>query len=205
MYNEWLETKKQFRAGLIASSIVVFASLIWPGNKIDTSHEDFIRETVILQSKPFFDQESHGKSGTEHFVKLNFVGNKREYRITGIDYNFLRYEDFIQINSGDTLEIARTSNEIHCLTKNGFDYLNYTKAETNRGLVVYFIAYLFIPNIPLCIIVQFFKKRPYYKFNNKSYAIPFDIIAIIIFITTMIILCLSMPDFQVITNGEFYK
>ena len=142
MYNEWLETKKQFRTGLIASSIIVFASLIWPGNKIDTSQENFISETVILQSKPFFDKESHGKSGTEYFVKLNFVGDKREYRITGIDYNFIRYKDFIQISSGDTLEIARTSNEIHCLSKNGFNYLNYAKAETNRGLVIYFIGFL---------------------------------------------------------------
>jgi hypothetical protein len=198
--NEWLEIKKQFRTGLIASSIIVFALLIWPGNKIDTSQENFITETVILQSKPFFDEEHHGKSGIEYFVKLNFVGDNREFRITGIDYNFLRYEDFIQINSGDTLEIARTSNEIHCLSKNGFNYLNHTKAETNRGLVIYFIGFLFMPIIPLCIIVQFFEKRPYYRFNNKSHAIPLDIITIIILITKMIILCFNMPDFQVITN-----
>lgn len=205
MYNEWLETKKQFRAGLLAASIIVFALLIWPGNKIDTSQEHFIRETVILRSEPVFDEEHHGKSGTEYFVKLNFLGDNLEYRITGIDYNFLRYDDFIQINAGDTLEIARTSNEIHCLSKNGFNYLNYTKAETNRGLVIYFIGYLFIPAIPICIIVQFFKKRPYYRFNNKSYPVPFDIITIIILIATIIILTLNMPHFQMITSGEFYK
>ncbi|MWB93369.1 hypothetical protein GON26_03285 [Flavobacterium sp. GA093] len=205
MYNEWLETKKEFRGGLILSSIMVFALLIWPGNKIDTSQENFIRETVILQSKPFFDEESHGKSGTEHFVKLNFTGDKREYRITGIDYNFLRYDDFIQIDSGDTLEIARTSNKIHSLSKNGFNYLNYTKAETNRGLVIYFIGYLFIPIIPICIFVQFFKKRPYYRYKNKLYPIQFDIITFIIFTATIIILTLNMPHFQIISSGEFYK
>jgi len=205
MYNEWLETKKQFRAGLIASSIIVFALLIWPGNKIDISQEDFIKETVILDSKPSFDEERNGKSGTEYFVKLNFKDYSQEFRITGIDYNFLKYEDFLKINQGDTLEIARTSNEIHSLVKNGVDYLNYTKAETNRGLSIFFVGYLFIPMIPLCIIVQFFKKRPHYRFNNKSHAIPFDIIAIVIFITTIIVLCYIMPDFQVITSGEFYK
>ena len=205
MYNEWIEIKKQFKTGLIVSSIIVFALLIWPGNKIDTSEVEFIKETVILDSKPIFDEERHGKSGTEYFVKLNFKDYNNEFRITGIDYNFLKYEDFLKINSGDTLEIARTSNKIHSLVKNGVDYLNYAKAETNRGLNIYFLGYLFIPIIPLCLIVQFFKKRPHYTFNNKSYEIPFDIITILIFITTIIILLCTMPNFQVITNGEFYK
>jgi hypothetical protein len=205
MYNEWLETKKQFRTGLIASSIIAFAILVWPGNKIDTSQKNFISETVILHSKPVFDKEYHGKSITEYFVKLNFVGDNQEYRITGIDYNLLRHEDFMQINAGDTLEIARTSNKIHCLSKNGFNYLNYTKAETNRGLSIYFLGYLFIPMIPICLIVQFLKKRPYYTFNNKSYEVPFDIISFLIFITTIIVLIYKMPYFQIITNGEFYK
>ena len=205
MYNEWLETKKQFRTGLIVSSIIVFALLVWPGNKIDTSQVEFIKETVILDSKPIFDEERHGKSGTEYFVKLNFEGYNQEFRITGIDYNFLKYEDFLKISSGDTLEIGRTSNEIHSLVKNGVDYLNYTKAETNRGLSIYFLGYLFIPMIPICLTVQFFKKRPSYTFNNKSYEVPFDIITIITFIATIIILLFIMPEFQVISNGEFYK
>lgn len=205
MYNEWLETKKQFRTGLMISLIIVFALLIWPGNKIDTSQVEFIKETVIVDSKPFFDEEHHGKSGTEYFVILNFKGYNQEFRITGIDYNFLKYDEFVKINSGDTLEIGRTSNEIHTLKKNGIDYLNYTKAETNRGLSIYFIGYLFIPMIPICLIVQFFKKRPYYRFNNKSYEVPFDVITFLTFITTIIILLLKMPEFQIISNGEFYK
>jgi hypothetical protein len=187
------------------SSIIVFALLVWPGNKIDTSQVEFIKETVILDSKPIFDEERHGKSGTEYFVKLNFKGYNQEFRITGIDYNFLKYEDFLKISSGDTLEIGRTSNEIHSLVKNGVDYLNYTKAETNRGLSIYFLGYLFIPMIPICLIVQFFKKRPSYTFNNKSYEVPFDIITIITFISTIIILLFIMPEFQVISNGKFYK
>jgi hypothetical protein len=205
MYNEWLETKKQFRTGLVASSIIVFALLIWPGNNIDTSQVEFIKETVILESKPIFDEERHGKSGTEYFVKLHFKDYNENFRITGIDYNFLKYKEFLKINSGDTLEIARTSNEIHSLVKNGFDYLNYTKAETNRGLSIYFLGYLFIPMIPICLIVQFLKKRPYYTFNNKSYEVPFDIITILVLVTTIIILLYIMPEFQVISNGEFYK
>lgn len=72
MYNEWLETKKQFRTGLLASTIIVFALLIWPGNKIDTSEENFIKEIVILDSIPIFDKEFHGKSSTDYFVKLKF-------------------------------------------------------------------------------------------------------------------------------------
>lgn len=205
MYNEWLKTKEQFRTGLVVSSIIVFALLIWPGNKIDTSQVEFIKERVILDSKPIFDEESHGKSGTEYFVKLSFKDYKQEFRITGIDYNFLKKEEFLKINSGDTLKIGRTSNEIHTLEKNGFDYLNYTKAETNRGLSIYFLGYLFIPMIPICLIVQFLKKRPYYKFNNKSYEVPFDVITIMTFIITMIVLFCTMPNFQIISNGEFYK
>ena len=205
MYNEWSETKKQFRTGLIVSSIIVFALLIWPGNKIDTTQAEFIKEKVVLDSKPIFDEERHGKSGTEYFVKLSFKDYNKELRITGIDYTFLKHEDFLKINSGDTLEIARTSNKIHSLVKNGVDYLNYAKAETNRGLNIYFLGYLFIPIILLCLIVQFFKKRPYYTFNHKSYEIPFEIITILIFITTIITLLCTMPNFQVITNGEFYK
>ena len=205
MYNEWLDTKKQFRTGLIVSTIIVFALLIWPGNKIDTSQSEFIKETVILDSKPIFDEESHGKSGTEYFVKLKFKGYSHEYRITGIDYNFLKYEKFLKINAGDTLEIGRTSNEIHSLVKSDFDYLNYAKAETNRGLGIYFLGYLFIPMIPICLIVQFFKNRPYYRVNNKSYEVPFDTITIVVFITTIFVLISVMPYFQIVTNGEFIK
>ena len=205
MYNEWSGTKKQFRTGLLISLIIVFALLIWPGNIIDTSQVEFIKETVILDSKPFFEEEHHGKSGAEYFVKLKFKGSNQEFRITGIDYNFLKHQEFVKINSGDTLEIGRTSNEIHSLVKNGIDYLNFTKAETNRGLSIYFIGYLFIPMIPICLMVQFFKKRPHYTFNNKSYEVPFDIITFLIFITTIIILLLKMPEFQIISNGEFYK
>ena len=115
------------------------------------------------------------------------------------------YEDFLKINSGDTLEISRTLNSIHTLEKNGVEYLNYTKAETNRGLNIYFLGYLFVPMIPICLIIQFLKKRPYYKFNNKSYAIPLDIITILTLIITMIVLIYIMPNFQTIANGEFYK
>lgn len=205
MDNEWSETKKKFRIGLVISSLIVFVLLIRPGNKIDTSTEKFINEIVILDSKPIFDTETHGKSGTDYFVKLKFKNDDQEYRITGIDYNFLRYEDFLKINPGDTLEISRTSNNIHSLIKDDVDYLNYTKAETNRGLSIYFLGYLFIPMIPICLIVQFIKKRPHYTFNNKSYEVPFDIITILVFITTMIVLSYIMPEFQVIENGKFYK
>lgn len=205
MYDEWLETKKQFRTGLIVSSLIVFASLIFPGNKINTSQENFVKETVILSTNPVFDHENHGKT-THYFVKLNFKGDNREYRIESIDYNFLRYNNFIQnIKSGDTLDISRSLTKIHSLSKNNYDYLDFAKAETNRGLVIYFFGYLFIPMIPICIIVQFFKKRPYYTFNSKRYPIPFDIITIFIFIITIITLVCYMPEFQIIENGKIYS
>ncbi|WP_431243359.1 hypothetical protein ACQ9BO_01415 [Flavobacterium sp. P21] len=204
MYDEWLETKKQFRTGLIVSSIIVFASLIFPRNKINTSQENFVKETVILSTNPVFDHENHGKT-RRYFVKLNFKGDNREYRIESIDYNFLHYNNFIHnIKSGDTLDISRSFTKIHSLSKNNYDYLNFAKAETNRGLVINFFGYLFIPMILICIIVQFFKKRPYYTFNDKRYPLPFDIITIVIFITTIIILVCYMPDFQIIENGKIY-
>lgn len=205
MYNEWLETKKQFRTGLLASTIIVFALLIWPGNKIDTSEDNFIKEIVILDSIPIFDKEFHSKSSTDYFVKLKFKGDNTEYRINGIDYNYLKKEDFSQITVGDTLKISRTSNNIHSIIKNDFDYLNHKKAETNRGLVIYFIGFLFIPMIPICLFIQFLKKRPYYTFNNQSHPIPLDIITIIILFITLIILIYTMPYFEIIGNGKFYK
>ena len=205
MFNEWLETKKQYKTGLIVSSIIVFAFLVWPGNKINTSQENFIKETVILDSIPIFDEESHGKSGTDYFVKLKFKGDNNEYRISGIDYNFLLHKEFSKINVGDTLKISRTSNNIHSIIKNEFDYLNYEKAETNRGLVIYFLGYLFIPMIPICFFIQFLKKRPHYIFNNHSRPIPLAIITLIIFLITLIVLLYTMPKFQFVSNGEFYK
>lgn len=204
-HNEWSETKKEFRVGLIISSIIVFLILIYPGNKIDTSEKDFIFETVILDTLPVFDKEYHGKGRTNHFVKLKFKNDAKEYRIEGIDYNFLKIEEFSQINIGDTLKISRTSNSLHSIIKNEFDYLNYKKAETNRGLTIYFFGYLFIPMIPICLFVQFLKKRPHYNYKNQSKPIPLDIIVITTFVVTIIILSFTMPHFQFISNGEFYK
>ncbi|EMY3584960.1 hypothetical protein [Flavobacterium psychrophilum] len=206
MYNEWIETKNQFRTGLVISSIIVFALLIWPGNKIDTSETKFTTETVVLSSKPIFKNEQHGKSGTDYFVNLNFVGDNINYKIGGIDYEFLHYEEFVKnIKTGDTLIIKKESNQIHSLSKNGIDYLNYKEAETNRGLSIFFVGYLFIPIAIVCLIVQFFSERPSFSFKDKQYKVQFDIITFIIIFVTIIILLYIMPEFQIIENGTFVE
>ncbi len=204
MYNEWSETKKSYRTGLIVSSFISFLLLIWPGNKIDISQKNFIKETVILATNPIFDEEYHGKSSTEFYVKMLFKGDSQEYKITGIDYNFLKYDEFLKIKAGDTLTIARTNNKIHSLVKNGFDFLNYSKAETNRGLNISFLGYLFLPMIAICLIVLSLKNRPYFRFNNKLHEVPLEIITLILFILTIIVLIIVMPKFIMITNGQFY-
>ena len=201
-----MDIKKQFRSCLIVLPIIVFALLIYPGNKIDTSEENFIKEKRILRDKPSFKEISHGKSSTEYLVILHFAGDNIDYKIGGIDYNFLKNDEFIKnIKSGDTILISRYYKSIHFLSEKDVEYLNYVKAETNRGLSIYFIAYLLIPLIFICAIVQFFQKAPSFVIRNKLYKVRFDIITIIVFILNIIFLTMLLPPFQIIQSGKFVK
>lgn len=205
MREDWLHTKKEFRTGLFASLLISFLLLIFPGNRINTSQENFLKQTVVLDSMPVFTTESHGKSGTEYFVKLRFKGDRREFRITHKDYNFLDHEAFSNITAGDTIQISRNDKNIHSFVKNNYDYLNYTKAETNRGLTIYFLGFLFLPMIPYCLLIQFFKKRPSFIYNGETKFISFPYITISLFVITAIVLIANMPDFIMVSSGEFYK
>ena len=117
--------------------------------------------------------------------------------VGGSEKKALKYSD-------ELMELSKVDGH---LSKGYIDeYFNrYKKAETNRGLTIYFIGYLFIPIIPICLFVQFLKNRPHFNYKNQSKPIPLDIIVITTFIVTIIILAYTMPHFQFISNGEFYK
>ncbi len=200
---DWKKTKKKFIVGIIFSSIMIIIFLLWPKSKI--TEKDFIKEqNKIVELKPIFKEESHGKN-TKYLVEIHFKDDGTLYEISGIEFNFLKNEEFEnEINIGDTVSITRFENEIMSISKNGKDYLNYRKAENNRLKTNKFLGLLFIPIFIICFIPLFFKRKPSIKILNKEYEIQFDAIIIIVFIITFIILKLNI-EFEFITNGEFIK
>ena len=176
---------------------------MWPESKI--KKDDFVEDrNNVIETKPLFKKEKHGKN-TKYLVEIHFKNNKITYEISGIDYNYLKNEEFKkEINIGDTVTISRFGNEIKSISKNGKEYLDYSTAEENRKNTNKFLGLLFIPIFFLCFIPQFFERKPSIRIGNKNYEIQFDVIVIIVFIITFIILKLYI-EFEFITNGEFIK
>jgi hypothetical protein len=201
---EWLNIKKQFKIGLIFSIIIAFlALLIFPASQEKNLEKKFINEIKILSQNPFFAEYSHGKSGTEYLIELKFVNDDRNYEIGGIDYYFLQATDFKnEVKVGDTILISRYENAIHYLSKNGKQYLDFKRAESNRLNSTKFLGLLFIPMIFICLVVLLFKQPPTIKLRHKIYKIQLDIIVILVFIISFIILALNIP-FIIIESGKF--
>ncbi|HEU4790555.1 MAG TPA: hypothetical protein VFS71_12780 [Flavobacterium sp.] len=199
--NEWIDIKKQFRTGLFASILITmfFQFLSYePKNNIEP-----IQKIGVLENKPTF-KEYHSKSHN-YWIELKLINDKRIYEIRSPYYNFLKHEDFInEINSGDTILISEHNNNILSLSKNGKQYWDYEKAEVNNENSNRFLSLLFFPLIIICIIVLLLKKQPFLKLNNKVYKIRFDIIVLITFLITFIVLAENIP-FQFIKNGQFMK
>lgn len=200
---DWKKTKKQFVVGIILSSIIITIFLLWPESKI--TKNDFVEErNNVIETKPLFKKERYGKS-TKYLVEVHFKNNRITYEISGIDYNYLRNEDFEKdINIGDTVSIYRFKNEIKSISKNGEEYLDYPRAEENRTNTNKFVGLLFMPIFFLCFVPQFFERKPSIRIGDKNYEIQFEIIAIIVFIITFLILKFNI-EFEFITNGEFIK
>ena len=200
---DWKKIKKQFIDGIIFSSIMIIIFLLWPKSKI--TEKDFIKEqNKIIELKPIFKEENHGKN-IKFLAEVHFQDDKTTYEISGNEFNFLKNEEFEnEINIGDTVSIMRFENEIKSISKNGKDYLNYWKAVNNRQKTNTFLGLLFIPIFFICFIPLFFKKKPSIKIMGREYEIQFNIIIIIVFIVTFIILKLNI-EFEFITNGEFIK
>jgi hypothetical protein len=201
---EWLNIKKQFKIGLIFSIIIAFlALLIFPASQEKNLEKKFINEIKILSQNPFFAEYYHGKSGTEYLIELKFVNDDRNYEIGGIDYYFLQATDFKnEVKVGDTILISRYENAIHYLSKNGKQYLDFKRAESNRLNSTKFLGLLFIPMIFICLVVLLFKQPPTIKLRHKIYKIQLDIIVILVFIISFIILALNIP-FIIIESGKF--
>lgn len=203
--NYWNEIKKQYRMGLFFSLIIIFAFLVYPGYKGKNIENDLITEVKILAKKPAFEKISRGKSGSKYFVELQFVKNIEKYKIEGVDYPFLKNEDFVnEVKSGDTISISRNIKSIYYLSKNGKQYLNHKKAELNRENTNYFFGLLFIPMALISIFALILREQPTIKLKEKIYIVQLDVITIIIFIITFIILAENIP-FTFIINGEFVK
>lgn len=202
---DWINTKKKFKTGLVLSIIIVFSFLVWDGFKGKNIENKLISEVKILSKNPTFEEESHGKSGTNYYIELQFVNDNEKYKIDGVDYYFLKDKDFVNdIKSGDTISISKYENSIHYLSKNGKQYLDYKRAITNRINTITFLGLLFIPMIFICVIALFLKNQPTIQIRNKIYKVELDIIVIVTFIITFIILALNIP-FTFIINGEFVK
>nr|WP_294935094.1 hypothetical protein [uncultured Flavobacterium sp.] len=198
---EWIRIKKQFGTGLFISVLITFAFLIWPGYKTKIKESEFIREDKILDHY-FFKVDRHGKN-TSYLVEVTFLNDNNKYEIDGVDYNYLKKRDFdSEIASKDTISISRFENSIHSFSKNGKDYLDYNKAETNRKNTILSLGLLFVPQILISVFALTRKTYPTYTYNNKNYKLKMHIVVISTLVITYIILKIIFK-FEVIFNGEF--
>jgi len=201
----WKKTKKKFISGILFSAFIIFITIFFQSLKGEISEKDFVKEDhKIIETKPIFKVDYYAET-SDYYVEIHFKNEKKKYIITGNEYNYLKKEEFEnEINAGDTVSIFRFDNEIISISKKGKDYLNYLKSTENRKNTDIFIVLLFTPILFICIITQFFKRKPTIKINNKAYEIKFDSILIITFIITFIILKLNI-DFEFIVDGNFNK
>jgi len=125
MTKSWNEIKKQFKIGTgIFSFFVIFSFIMSP----EYVQKDLSPMNVILSKKPIF-KETHSK-GTNYWAELYFEGKQNKYEINGSDYKYLKYKQFKDsIRVGDRLTVYTKDDNILSLSKNGFEYMDFDKAQ----------------------------------------------------------------------------
>jgi hypothetical protein len=200
MTKPWNEIKRQFKIGTgVFSFFVLFSFIMTPVYRQDMlSHIN-----VTLSNKPIF-KERHFK-GSRYWVELYFEGKQNKFEIDGIDYKYLKYKQFKDsIKEGDQVTIYTNGDNIFSFSKNGFEYMDFDKAQIHKNKNRLFSIVLVATGLVCCAIPLFFKNRPTINYGRQTINVKFGWI-FIISITIAFLILLKYIGFDYVSGDEFAK
>jgi hypothetical protein len=198
MTKPWGEIKKQFMSGVVLFSFfIVFTFIMSPEYK----QSELSTMTFTVSNKPIFKQK-HFK-GSSYWAELYFEGKINKYEIRGIDYKYLKDKQLKDsIKRGDQVTISTKGDKILLFSKNGFEYMDFVKAQFHKSKNRLFARGVFLTGLIFCIIPLFFKDRPTFNFNGQIIEVKFGWIFIISMTIAFIILS-KYIGFRYVSGDEF--
>lgn len=153
MPKDWDKQQRNFKIGsLVFMVFLVLTFLSTP----EYQEEDLSYRTITLKAPPEF-KENCRKSCSYWLVLYTAAGT---YEVTGIDYKYLLHERFkLAVKKGNQLRIGHIGNNVVSLSKMGFDFLQFEKAQYHKQQNRLFSRCLFSAGLLLCIFPLFFKKK----------------------------------------------
>ncbi len=196
----WKQKKKLFRAGTF---VFLFFVVLTFFSTPQLKQEDLDYKIVELTKSPKFEKQWTKNGGTNYWLVLNT--KTATYKITGIDYKYLRHRLFkMNIKRGDTLKVGINEGKVFTLNKDYREYLQFEKAQFHKSQNRIFSRYLFSTGSILCLIPLFFKKQPTISVDGDDTIVDFGVLLGVGLILCFLIL-LATIGYNFISGSEFVE
>lgn len=198
MPKDWNKQQRNFKIGSLVFLLFIALTFI---STPEYKKEDLSYKTITLSADPEF--KVHCRKGSCSYW-LELSSEDGGYEVNGIDYKYLIHERFkLAVKKGNKVRIGYVGSNVISLSKMGFDFLQFEKAQYHKQQNRLFSRCLFSAGFLLCIFPLFFKETPRLKWDEGVYyKIKLSRVFIIGMILSLIIFTIAIGT-NFISGDEF--